>query len=370
MTSVVANGPQTGAFQAKLRLAIADPSRVGAFLYYRSLNALRRYTNSEHTECLDDRLMRVMGSGNGIEAAREDERERVATGAEVRGALPLMQDERTFNPAHPDYAPQLVRNYPGRIFNRRQPCHNPVYEALSGMARRDRVPDFRWRKVLSAAVAEIKTIPHVEQIFERRAFTEGYITELRRTYGAQYQPGWVNLQDAAFLYWLVRRAKPKTVVQTGVCNGLSAAFMILALVKNGQGGRLHAIDLPRVFTRDESSWTIPGKFYEVIIPEGETSGWLVPDAYRDRFDLRLGDAKELLPKLVDELGTIDFFYHDSDHSYNHMMFEFRQAKQKIKRDGGLIVGDDVAWTSSLWDFADEYGVPAYNFKGSVGVAFF
>jgi predicted O-methyltransferase YrrM len=52
-----------------------------------------------------------------------------------------------------------------------------------------------------------------------------------------------------------------------------------------------------------------------------------------------------------------------------MMFEFREAKRKL-RPGGLVVGDDVSWNASVWDFADQYGVPSYNFKGAVGVAFF
>jgi predicted O-methyltransferase YrrM len=52
-----------------------------------------------------------------------------------------------------------------------------------------------------------------------------------------------------------------------------------------------------------------------------------------------------------------------------MMFEFRQAKRKLV-PGGLVVADDISWNASLWDFADEFRVPAYNFKGAVGVAFF
>jgi len=51
------------------------------------------------------------------------------------------------------------------------------------------------------------------------------------------------------------------------------------------------------------------------------------------------------------------------------MFEFREAKRKLK-PGGLIVGDDVSWNVSVWEFADEYAVPSYNYKGAVGVAFF
>jgi hypothetical protein len=50
------------------------------------------------------------------------------------------------------------------------------------------------------------------------------------------------------------------------------------------------------------------------------------------------------------------------------MFEFHQAKRKLGR-GGLVVSDGVSWNASLWDFADEFGVPSYNFKGSPGWPF-
>jgi predicted O-methyltransferase YrrM len=125
--------------------------------------------------------------------------------------------------------------------------------------------------------------------------------------------------------------------------------MMLALARNGPEGAL----------------SVNG----VVIPEGKTTGWMVPDAYRDRFEVWNGDAKDLLPKMVDKVDTIDFFYHDSDHTYDHMMFEFREAKRKLS-PGGLIIGDDISWNASLWDFADQYGVPSFNFKGAVGVAFF
>ncbi|MFZ1008138.1 MAG: class I SAM-dependent methyltransferase, partial [Candidatus Sulfotelmatobacter sp.] len=163
--------------------------------------------------------------------------------------------------------------------------------------------------------------------------------------------------------------KPKTIVQTGVCNGMSSAFMMLGLVKNGGDGSLHVIDLPAVFNPKDAGWTVKGKVYGVVIPEGKSSGWMVPDAYRDRFEVWTGDAKVLLPKMVDKVDSIDLFFHDSEHTYNHMIFEFREAKRKL-RPGGLIVGDDVSWNASVWDFADQYGVPSYNFKGAVGVAFF
>ena len=284
-------------------------------------------------------------------------------------ALPLMIDAKTYNTSHPDYDARLVRNFPGRIFNADKPCNNVVYASLQRLAKSDELADSVWNQILKDALEEAKTVPHSDQVFERRDFIEKYLVEITKKYGAHYAAGWVNLDDALFLYWLVRKLNPKTIVQTGVCNGLSSAFMMLGLVKNGSEGRLRVIDLPPVFSATDSAWTTKDKVYGVVIPEGKSSGWMVPDAYRDRFEVWTGDAKALLPKMVDNVDSIDLFYHDSDHTYDHMMFEFREAKRKL-RPGGLIVGDDVSWNASVWDFADQYGVPSYNFKGAVGVAFF
>ena len=282
---------------------------------------------------------------------------------------PLLIADRTYNTSHPDYDARLVRNFPSRIFNDDPECPNVAFQALRRRAEEHEVPDESWGPVLAEMLEEAKSVPGAEQVFERRQFVVQYMAEISRKYRAHYVPGWVNLDDALFLYWLVRQAKPRTIVQTGVCNGLSAAFMMLALAKNGPQGTLGGIDLPPVFNPSDPAWTVEGKVYGVVIPEGKTTGWLVPDQYRERFRVWNGDATKLLPKLVDEIDSIDLFYHDSDHTYDHMMFEFRETKRKLTK-GGLIVGDDIAWNGSVWDFADEYRAPAYNFKGAVGVAFF
>jgi predicted O-methyltransferase YrrM len=292
-----------------------------------------------------------------------------ATLSEAMERKPLLIAERTYNTAHPGYDARVVRNFPGHLFNRDKSCENPALQALGRLAQGDEVPDQAWPAVLGETLVEAASVPYAAQVFERRSYVEQYLNELGRKYHAHYVPGWVNLDDALFLYWLVRQVRPRTIVQTGVCNGISAAFMMLGLVKNGSEGRLHVIDLPPIFDPDDPAWTTEGKVYGVVIPEGKTTGWMVPDAYRDRFEIWKGDAKDLLPKMVDKLDAIDFFYHDSDHTYNHMMFEFHQAKRKLNK-GGLVVGDDVSWNASVWDFADEFGVPSYNFKGTVGVAFF
>jgi predicted O-methyltransferase YrrM len=289
--------------------------------------------------------------------------------ADALSKLPLMIDARTFNTEHPDYDARLVRNFPGKIFNAHKPCTNVIYAELKALAKSSEVPDDIWGPLLNDALEEAMTVPHANEVFERRSYIESYLHDITQKYHAHYAAGWVNLEDALFLYWLVRKLKPTTIVQTGVCNGLSSAFMMLGLVKNGPEGRLHAIDLPPVFNPADQAWTVKDKVYGVVIPEGMSSGWMIPDAYRDRFEVWTGGARALLPKMVDKVDAIDLFYHDSDHTYGHMMFEFREAKRKL-RPGGVIVADDVSWNASVWDFADQHGVPSYNFKGAVGVACF
>jgi predicted O-methyltransferase YrrM len=285
------------------------------------------------------------------------------------GTRPLLIAEKTYNTFHPDYEPELVENFPNYIQNPERPCNSRLFPELSKLARRRKVPPRIWQSIGRAVMEEARTVPGFDQVMDRKAFIENYLADLGRRYRSSYNAGWVSLVDAWFLYWAVRTAKPKTIVQTGVSNGLSSAFMMLALARNGLQGRLHAIDLPHIFNPLDPAWIRPDIVYGVAIPEGKSSGWMVPDIYSDRFKVECGDASELLPSLVDRLESIDMFYHDSDHTYAHMMFEFREVKRKLA-PGGLIVADDISWNASLWDFADEHRVPSYNYRGSVGVAFF
>ncbi len=285
-----------------------------------------------------------------------------------RPGEPLLIAPKTYNTRHPDYDPRVVRNDPGRIMGARSDRPHPILAEIAALGNGTQVAAPRWQPIFDAMRAEIESHPDGARLFAERHALELRLAALSRAYRAQYNPGWVNVDDGLLLYWLARRLRPQTIVQTGVCNGFSLALLALALARNGDGGQLHAIDLPQVFNPADPAWTRPGVVYGVIIPEGRSSGWLVPDSCRDRVHLQIGDAAVLLPPLLTRLGAIEFFFHDSDHSYDHMAFEFREAK-RVLRPGGLVVADDIAWNASLWDAADEWGVPAYNHAGSMGVAF-
>src|SRR5207245_10552503 len=85
------------------------------------------------------------------------------------------------------------------------------------------------------------------------------------------------------------------------------------------------------------------------LPQGMPSGFAVPQRLRGRWDLRLGDAKVELPKLLEELGRVDFFHHDSMHTYEHMTFEYETVWPYL-RAGGVLASDDVDWNDAFADF--------------------
>lgn len=275
--------------------------------------------------------------------------------------------EHTYDTFHPDH--ELIRSLPGKIFNREKPCTNPVFVELLKHAQGDEVPAGVWQKVLAGALVEASSVPGAAQVFERQAYVKDYLSQLARQFRAKYGAGWADLDDALFLYWLVRLTKPQRIVQCGAYNGRSSAFMMLALAKNGAGGTLNVIDEAPIFDPENPNWRVEGRVYSAVVPAGKSSAWMVPDQYRDRLEVSIGDVRSLLPKVVESVEAIDLFSYAAGHRYQHMMEAFEVAKRKL-RPGGLIATVDVAWSASLWDFARRHDVPSYTFKGAVGVGFF
>lgn len=139
---------------------------------------------------------------------------------------------------------------------------------------------------------------------------------------------------AQTLYVLCRILRPDIVVETGVAEGFSSVFILQALERNNKG-RLFSIDLPNEAGQE--------------LMDGHTTGWLVSENLRHRWTLIFGSSREKLLFLLDNLKKIDIFYHDSDHSYENMMFEFQLAESYLKKDGFLL-SDDITENSAFIDF--------------------
>ena len=127
------------------------------------------------------------------------------------------------------------------------------------------------------------------------------------------------------------------MVETGVARGYTSAAALGAMAELGHGR----------FSASTSRACAATAFPTT------RSGSAVPDAVRDRWTLRLGPSRRLLEPLLRELGEIDVFLHDSDHTYGAQLWEYRTAWPFI-RPGGLLISDDVQNTAFL-EFCDEVG---------------
>jgi hypothetical protein len=205
-------------------------------------------------------------------------------------------------------------------------------------------------KALAAYEREIRSSGLLEHIRDKRREFDALLAAA----GADgYTPGGIGLEERIYVYAIMRTLKPRVAVETGVANGFSTAFTLLALEKNGDG-ELYSIDLPRTIGEEPE----PGVFYEGTgragVPAEHEPGWLVPERLRVRWTLRLGRTQDELPPLLTELGTIDSFMHDSEHSYDCMRFEFTSAWPAL-RDGGVLISDDVNSTEAFPEFVHEHG---------------
>jgi len=135
-------------------------------------------------------------------------------------------------------------------------------------------------------------------------------------------------------YLACRVLQPDAVVETGVAHGITSAYVLAALERNARG-HLYSIDRP-----------------PLALGSDEFVGICIPDALRAGHTLIRGDARAKLPALLNSLGGIDMFIHDSDHSYGHMKFELGLAYRHL-RTPGVVVSDDVNLNAAFHEFVDD-----------------
>jgi predicted O-methyltransferase YrrM len=203
------------------------------------------------------------------------------------------------------------------------------------------------RDVLARYEREVRDSSLMDHLLDRGREHQAAVAES----GGGHSLGAIGYTEGVYLYAVLREVRPRVAVETGVANGFSTAFSLLALQANGDG-HLHSVDLPREVGRDYE----PGTFHEgegrAGIPPGSEPGWLIPRELKERWTLILGRTQEELPPLLERLGTIDSFMHDSEHSFECMWFEFNAAWPRL-RPGGLLLSDDVNSTEAFPRFAAE-----------------
>lgn len=170
---------------------------------------------------------------------------------------------------------------------------------------------------------------------EEAASESALFRHIARKHREGGRPGYVEIDAPLELFALVRLLRPREVVEVGVSSGVSTAYLLAGLERNRRG-RLHSIDLPKRHSPRRPRPSRPTESW--ALPEGYAPGWAVPSRLRARWDLRIGDKRDLLPTLAHELDRIDLFLYDVPHEDTKTAREFRAVDASF-RSGSVAIAD-------------------------------
>jgi len=198
-----------------------------------------------------------------------------------------------------------------------------IVEVLGGRSR----PDISWISKVTGT-----TVQRAEKAVNEVTGHWELIEELSRNIESTGRSYYAQFPAPLDLFALARLSRPQNLVESGVASGVSSAFLLLG-IKANSAGTLHSIDFPvfRKGNRGNQSWAIP---------QGMSSGWAVPMKLKGRWDLRQGRSEDLLRPLLEEIGTLDLYCHDSPVDIRHFEFEMKSIRKHL-RPGSLVVSDNT-----------------------------
>jgi hypothetical protein len=191
-------------------------------------------------------------------------------------------------------------------------------------------PDARWVADLTGRSLRTAEARLRDAADETRLFA--HLARMHRQGG---RPSYVEIDAPLELYAIARILRPRHTLEVGVSSGVSSAYLLQALERNGSG-TLHSIDRPKNEPKRRGrSGSLSASW---AVPPGRSSGWAVPPLLRGRWDLRIGDKKDLLPLFAEELDRVDLMVYDVPHEDRQAAREFGMLDPRL-RQGGVAIAD-------------------------------
>jgi hypothetical protein len=189
-------------------------------------------------------------------------------------------------------------------------------------------PDPAWVAALTG-----RTERTAQRALQEVAGREGLFSQIDEEHRREGRTSYIEVDAPMELYAIARLLRPRHIVEVGVSSGVSSAYILAALAANDLG-TLHSVDLPSFERRtagrkvSRSSWSLP---------PGRAPGWAIPPSLRNRWDLRLGDMSELVPRLSTELPGIGLVLYDVPHQDSEVARELRALDPHLSPSCPVIV---------------------------------
>jgi predicted O-methyltransferase YrrM len=196
--------------------------------------------------------------------------------------------------------------------------------------------------LIGAEIAEMQQ--HIAEITSNQEFSKS-LNDKRSTPDRRRFSSWgVSSTLGVVLYAICRQVRPAIVVETGVASGISSSYILQSLEDN-KLGTLHSIDQP--------SWETQ-------------SGWIIPDHLRHRWHLIVGRSSDRLLPILEKVGEINIFLHDSEHSYENMLWEYQTAWAHLK-GGGVLLSHNIDYNDAFSDFCRSVKLRGHKLESLGGL---
>ncbi len=148
----------------------------------------------------------------------------------------------------------------------------------------------------------------------------------------------VSPPELCWLYTGVRLMRAPLMAETGVGPGSTSTAILDASAEFR--GRLFSFDLGEKYGEEEKAMPV---------------GFLVPEKFKERWSLVIGNTKDTLDGKMSYFGPFDIFFHDSQHTFEHVNWELETAIKNLRKKFLLVV-DNYDWTDAPDKFAEKHGL--------------
>lgn len=242
-------------------------------------------------------------------------------------------------------------------------------------------------RLIDELVAQIYSVdfddlePRLIETAQYEAFRENLNAKLTIFENKPYQLGAIDLEIDVVVA-ILSQLKSADVLEIGVANGYSSAFLYYALSKID--GTITSIDLPRISERAllpkdvirkwlasrgkiKNTGTLGDLNPGGVIPAEKYAGWLVPMNLRlaIRNTTIYGDAFRVFEDLSFELKKFDVAVLDAMKLYDARIQIMKEITNRL-RPGGICIVDGYWVNKAFEDFCAEHGFTTWE-VGRIGI---
>ncbi|MCA1733877.1 MAG: class I SAM-dependent methyltransferase [Acidobacteria bacterium] len=215
------------------------------------------------------------------------------------------------------------------------PRSEPVQAALRKTFRNDATPEERaWVERIETLRSELNSSSDPIDILDFGAgdpnstLTAGEMYEgraARRTIGEISRASSKRSFWAFLLFRLIRELKPKACLELGTSVGISASYQAAALTLNGAGALVTLEGAPALASKARTNFEALGLRNVRVVS---------------------GRFQDTLPRVLEEMGQIDYAFIDGHHDERATIDYFHQIEPFLS-SSSVLVFDDINWSRGM-----------------------